>query len=49
MARPFQFRLRTMFWLTAVVAVLCWAGPPVVQQARKRLFPPNAMEIPQFR
>jgi hypothetical protein len=31
MARPFQFRLRTVFWLTALAAVLCIAGPPLIE------------------
>ncbi|MEX0714766.1 MAG: hypothetical protein WD278_20690 [Pirellulales bacterium] len=31
MARPFQFRLRTIFWLVALVAVASLVGPPVLR------------------
>jgi hypothetical protein len=34
MARPFQFRLRTMFLLTAVAAVACLVGPWAVKEYR---------------
>lgn len=34
MPRPFQFRLRTIFWLTAVAAVLCLVGPWAVKEYR---------------
>ncbi|MEX0714596.1 MAG: hypothetical protein WD278_19825 [Pirellulales bacterium] len=42
MRRPFQFRLRTLFWLTALAAVLCVVGPAVATMYRehqKRLEP----------
>ncbi|MEX2121217.1 MAG: hypothetical protein WD847_16610 [Pirellulales bacterium] len=29
MTPPFQFRLRTMFWLVLVAAVICVAGLPL--------------------
>lgn len=29
--RSFQFRLRTLFWLTALAAVLCVVGPALAQ------------------
>jgi hypothetical protein len=30
--RPaFQFRLRALFWVTALAAVLCVVGPPLAQ------------------
>ena len=32
--RP-QFRLRSLFILTAIVAVACWVGPPIVRQVRE--------------
>lgn len=34
MARPFQFRLRTIFVLTAMAAVACLVGPPAVKEYR---------------
>jgi hypothetical protein len=34
MPRP-QFRLRSLFILTAMVAVGCWVGPPTVREVRK--------------
>ncbi|MEX2120052.1 MAG: hypothetical protein WD847_10700 [Pirellulales bacterium] len=34
MARPFQFRLRTIFWLVALVAVACVAAPSAVRRYR---------------
>lgn len=32
MSQPFQFRLRTLFWLTAAVAVLCLISPPLLRE-----------------
>ncbi len=34
--RPFQFRLRTIFWLTAVVGVACVVGTFPVKQYREQ-------------
>ncbi|MEX2559768.1 MAG: hypothetical protein WD403_07625 [Pirellulales bacterium] len=31
MRRPFQFRLRALFWLTALAGVLCAVGPALAQ------------------
>jgi hypothetical protein len=31
MAKPFQFRLRTIFLLTALVAVICLIAPPICE------------------
>jgi len=38
MVRRFQFRLRSIMWLTAVAAVACLVGPPAVEQAPKHFF-----------
>jgi len=38
MCRP-QFRLRSLFILTAVVAVGCMVGPPIVREVREWLWP----------
>jgi hypothetical protein len=38
MHRP-QFRLRSLFILTAIVAVGCWVGPPVLREVRTNLRP----------
>ena len=38
MHRP-QFRLRSLFILTAIVAVGCLVGPPIVRKVRDRLDP----------
>jgi hypothetical protein len=35
MARPFQFRLRTIFLLTALVALLCLIVPPICEHFRQ--------------
>lgn len=34
MSRRFQFSLRPIFWLTALVGVLCVVGPPVFNSCR---------------
>jgi hypothetical protein len=34
MPRP-QFRLRSLFILTAIVAVGCWVGPPIAREIRE--------------
>jgi len=39
MPRP-QFRLRSLFILTAIVAVGCLVGPPAWERIRPMLFPP---------
>lgn len=39
MPRPFQFRLRTIFWLVALVAVACVVGPPAVKKYREHRVP----------
>jgi hypothetical protein len=41
MPRP-QFRLRSLFILTTIVAVACWAGPPIVREVRARFCPDPA-------
>ncbi len=33
MRRRYQFSLRTLFWLTAIVAALLAAGPPLLRPA----------------
>jgi hypothetical protein len=38
MPRP-QFRLRSLFILTALVAVGCMVGPPIVREVRARFWP----------
>jgi len=43
MPRP-QFRLRSLFILTAIVAVACVVGPPTWTRFRRAFFQP----IPQF-
>ncbi len=40
--RP-QFRLRSLFILTAIVAVGCLVGPPIVREVRARWFPPGPL------
>jgi hypothetical protein len=46
MPRP-QFSIRTLLWLTLVVAVACEAGPPVVRPLRRWLWPPlECMVVP---
>jgi hypothetical protein len=42
MPRP-QFSLRSLFVLTAIVAVGCWASPPIVREVRARWFPPKPL------
>jgi hypothetical protein len=32
---PRQFRLRSLFILTAIVAVECWVGPPALERYRE--------------
>ncbi len=32
MSQPFQFRLRTIFWLTAAVAALCMVLPRLLRE-----------------
>jgi hypothetical protein len=39
--QPFQFRLRSLFILTALVAVGCLVGPPIVREVRVRFWPPD--------
>jgi hypothetical protein len=41
--RP-QFRLRSLFILTAIVAVLCLVGPPIVREVRARLWPDRSIK-----
>jgi hypothetical protein len=46
MPRP-QFSLRSLFVITAVVAVACWVGPPIVRKTCARLWPYTTdLEIP---
>jgi hypothetical protein len=45
MPRP-QFRLRSLFMLTALVAVGCLVGPPIVREVRARFWPPEPPEQP---
>jgi len=40
MPRP-QFRLRSLFILTAIVDVGCLVGPPIVREVRARFWPPK--------
>lgn len=37
--RWFQFRLRTIFWLTLLAAICCAMGPPLWRWAEPRLYP----------
>jgi hypothetical protein len=39
MAKPFQFRLRSLFYLTAVAAVFSFVGPSAWARLRPILFP----------
>jgi hypothetical protein len=43
-----QFRLRSMFILTAVVAVGCLVGPPIVREVRDRFWPSKPKTIRDF-
>jgi hypothetical protein len=43
-----QFRLRSLFLLTALVAVGCLVGPPIVHEVRAILGPPEPT-VPAFR
>jgi len=45
MAKPFQFRLRTIFLLTALVAVICLLTPPIWEHFR----PPRIVKEGQWR
>jgi len=38
---PRQFRLRSLFILTAIVAVGCLVGPPIVCEVAIVLYPPD--------
>jgi hypothetical protein len=40
MPKPFQYRLRTIFYLTTLVAVGCLVGPPFIRDLRARFFAP---------
>ena len=40
MSRP-QFRLRSLFILTAIVAVGCLVGPPIIREVRETFWPPK--------
>jgi len=44
--RP-QFRLRSLFIVTAIVAVGCWVGPPIWQQVGPMIFPPAPSPTPK--
>jgi hypothetical protein len=44
MPRP-QFRLPTLFIFTAVVAVGCLVGPPIIQEVRDRFRAPRYFEV----
>jgi hypothetical protein len=39
--KAIQFRLRSLFILTAIVAVACLVGPPIVREVRERFWPPK--------
>jgi hypothetical protein len=45
MPRP-QFRLKSLFALTAIVAVGCLVGPPIVRGVRARFWPPEMTTLP---
>jgi hypothetical protein len=36
-----RFRLRSSFKLSAVVAVVCLVGPPIVREVREKSWPPK--------
>ena len=41
----FQFRLRSLFHLTTLVAVVCLVGPPAWEKMLPILFPPKPLEF----
>jgi hypothetical protein len=40
-----QFRLRSLFILTAIVAVGCLVGPPIVREVRTRFWAAQIIEL----
>ena len=42
--RP-QFSIRSLLWLTLVVAILCVVGPPLWREAQNRFFPAQEIQL----